>query len=127
MIFPSYSKSEQTAILYLVAVITFNNGWKENEKRLLNAIGHRFNFSNQEVNEALKMNSQRALATINSMDNNKKKLASCIFQSAAMADGDTRMEKPQWDRYFDIAIKGDIPMDIQFSDALDLTHEYLGC
>ena len=127
MIFPSYLKTEQTAILHLAAVITFNNGWKANEKRLLNAIGHRFNFSEQEVNDAVKMNSQRALDTISSMDNNKKKLASCIFQSAAMADGDTRMGKPQWDRYFDIAMESGIPMDIQFSDALDLTHEYLGC
>lgn len=127
MIFPSYLKTEQTAILHLAAVITFNNGWKANEKRFINAIGNRFNFSLQETNEALKMNNQLALATINSMDNNKKKLASCIFQSAAMADGDDRMEKPQWDRYFDIAMKCDIPMDIPFSEALDLTHEYLGC
>lgn len=127
MIFPSYLKTEQTAILHLAAVITFNNGWKANEKRFINAIGNRFNFSLQETNEALKMNNQLALATINSMDNNKKKLASCIFQSAAMADGDDRMEKPQWDRYFDIAMKCDIPMDIPFSEALNLTHEYLGC
>lgn len=127
MIFPSYLKTEQTAILHLAAVITFNNGWKANEKRFLNAIGNRFNFSLQETNEALKMNNQLALTTINSMDNNKKKLASCIFQSAAMADGDDRMGKPQWDRYFDIAMKCDIPMDIPFSEALDLTHEYLGC
>lgn len=123
----TYTKSEQNAIIHIAAVITFNNGWKANEKRLLNAIGNRFNFSLQETNEALKMNNQLALATINSMDNNKKKLASCIFQSAAMADGDDRMGKPQWDRYFDIAMKCDIPMDIPFSEALDLTHEYLGC
>ena len=73
------------------------------------------------------MNSQQALNIIGSMDYSQKKLVSCIFQSAAMADGDERMEKPQWDRYFDIAMKCDIPMDIQFSDALDFTHEYLGC
>lgn len=127
MIFPSYSKNEQTAILHLAAVITFNNGWKANEKRFLNAIGNRFNFSLQETNVALKMNSQQALNIINSMDYGQKNLVSCIFQSAAMADGDDRMGKPQWDRYFDIAMKCDIPMDIPFSDALDLTHEYLGC
>ena len=127
MIFTSYSKSEQTAILRLAAVITFNNGWKENEKRLLNAIGRRFNLSIQETNEALKMDNKRALVIIKSMDNNQKKLASCIFQSAAMADGDTRMGKPQWDRYFEIAMESGIPMDIPFSDALDITHKYLGC
>ncbi len=127
MIFPSYSKSEQKAILHLTAQIAFNDGWKENEQRLLNAIGLRFGFSKVETGEAITMNSQQAITTIKSMDSNKKNLASCLFQSAAMADGDTRMGKPQWERYFDFSEQCNIPMNISFADALNLTHQYLGC
>ena len=127
MTFPSYSKQEQKAILHLTAKIAFNDGWKENEQRLLNAIGHRFNFSRTDISEAIMMNSQQAIIAVKSMDSNKKKLASCLFQSAAMADGDTRMGKPQWDRYFDIVEQCNTPMNISFSDAINLTHQYLGC
>ena len=127
MTFPSFSKLEQKAILHITAQIAFNDGWKENEQRLLNAIGHRFNFSKTEIGEAIMMNSQQAIITIKSMDVNKKKLASSLFQSAAMADGDTRMGKPQWERYFDFTEQCNTPMNISFSDAINLTHQYLGC
>ncbi|MBR5892733.1 MAG: hypothetical protein IKZ37_03730 [Bacteroidaceae bacterium] len=127
MIFPSFLKSEQNAILHLTAQIAYNEGWKENEQRLLNAIAHRFNFSRFEIGEAIMMDSQQAAIVVKAMDSEKKKLASCLFQSAAMADGDTRMGKPQWDRYFDFAQQCNIPMNITFSDALKLTHLYLEC
>lgn len=123
----TYSKSEQKAILYIAAQIAFKNGWQENEQRLLNAIGHRFNFSEAEIRGAIMMDSHQAIIAVRAMDNNKKKLASCLFQSAAMADGDTRMGKPQWERYFDFAEQCNFPMNISFSDALNLTHQYLGC
>lgn len=127
MIYPSFSKSEQKSILYIAAHIAFNDGWKENEQRLLNAIGCRFNFSTIETGEAITMDRQQAVVAVKAMDSNQKKLASCLFQSAAMADGDMRIGKPQWERYFDFAEQCNIPMDISFSDALDMTHQYLGC
>lgn len=127
MIYPSYTKSEQKAILHLTAQIAFNDGWKENEQRLLNAIGHRFNFSRIEIGDAIMMDSQQAIIAVKSMDDPKKKLASCLFISAAMADGDSRMGKPQWERYFDFAEQCNTPMNISFSDAINLTHQYFGC
>ena len=127
MIYPSYTKLEQKAILHLTAEIAFNDGWKENEQRLLNAIGHRFNFSRAEIGEAIMMKSQQAIITVKSMDSNKKRIASCLFQAAAMADGDSRMGKPQWERYFNFAEQCNTPMNISFSDAINLTHQYLGC
>lgn len=127
MIFPSYSKLEQNAILHLAAAIAFNDGWKDNERRLLNAIGYHFNFSNYEIGEAIMMDKQQAIISVKGMDDNKKRMASCLFQSAAMADGDMRMGKPQWDNYFDVAEQCNIPMNIPFSEALEITHQYLGC
>ena len=127
MTYPLYTKIEQKAILHIAAQIAFNDGWKENEQKLLNAIGHRFNFSRIEIGDAIMMDSEQAIVAVKSMDSNKKKLASCLFQSAAMADGDLRMGKPQWERYFDYTEQCNTPMNISFTDALDLTLEYLDC
>lgn len=127
MLYPSYTKTEQKAILHLSAAVAFNNGWTQNGKKLLNAIGRRFGFSNQEVGESTLMDRDVALVTIEHIDNSKKKLVSCLFMSAAMADGNMQMGKPQWDHYFDYANKCGLPMDIPINEALDTTHQYLGC
>ena len=127
MVFPSYSKLEQKAILHLTAAVAYTDGWNENEKALLNAIGRRFNFSIQDTSAAIVMERQQAISIVKNLDFSKKKMVSCLFQSAAMADGDMRMGKPQWDIYYDFVEQCDIPMDISFSEALDLTHLYLGC
>ena len=127
MMYPSFSKSEQKAILHLSAAVAFNNGWTANDKNLLNGIGRRFGFSNQEVGESTLMDRDNALSIITSMDSSKKNLVSCLFMSAAMADGDMHMGKPQWDHYFEYANQCGLPMDIKFNIALDTTHDYLGC
>ncbi len=127
MIYPSYSKTEQKAILHLAAAVAFNNGWTDNDQRLLNAIGHKFGFSLQDMGESTMMDRQLAINVVKNIESSKKKLISCLFQSAAMADGDMHLGKPQWDHYFDYANQCGIPMDIPFSDALNITHQYLGC
>lgn len=127
MLYPSFTKSEQKAILHLSAAVAFNNGWTQNDKNLLNAIGHRFGFSNQDMVESILIDRDVALATIEKTDSSKKKLISCLFISAAMADGDMHIGKPQWDNYFDYANQCGLPMDIPFNDALDTIHQYLGC
>lgn len=127
MLYPSYTKLEQKAILHLSAAVAFNNGWTQNDKNLLNAIGGRFGFSNQDVSESIVMEREIALVTIKNIDSSKKRLISCLFMSAAMADGNMRMGKPQWEQYFDYANECGLPMDIPFNEALDITHQYLGC
>ncbi len=127
MLYPAYTKCEQKAILHLSAAVAFNNGWTQNDKNLLNAIGHRFGFSNQDVGESTLMDRNVAIETIKKLDNIKKKLVSCIFMSAAMADGDMHMGKSQWDHYYDYANQCGLPMDIPFTEALDTTHQYLDC
>lgn len=127
MLYPSYTKSEQKAILHLAAAVAFNNGWTANDKNLLNGIGHRFGFSNHDMGESTLMDRDYAISIVKNMDSNKKKIASCLLMSAAMADGDMRMGKPQWDHYFDYANQCGLPMDIPFNKAIDTTHQYLGC
>lgn len=127
MKFPIFSKSEQKAILSVAAEIAFNDGWKDNDKRLLSAISHRFSFSNQEVVSAMAMEPKQAILTVKSMDAHKKNLASCLFQSAAMSDGNMSLGKPQWERYFEYAEECSLPMNIPFAEALNVSHQYLGC
>lgn len=126
MIYPSYTKSEQKAILHLAAAVAYNNGWTANDKNLLNAIGHRFGLSMQDMSDSTLMDLGIALGTVKNMDSSKKKLVSCLLMFAAMADGNMHMEKPQWNSYFDYANQCVLPMDIAFHVAIDTTHQYLG-
>lgn len=122
-----FTKDEQKAILHIASAVAFNGGWHENAKRLLNAIGDQFLFSQKEMVESVEMDRQKALLCIKAMISEKKELATCLFMSAAMADGDMSMGKPQWDTFFDISMQCDLPNNLPFSKALDITHNYLGC
>lgn len=72
MIYPNFTKDEQKAILHIASAVAFNGDWHENAKRLLNAIGHRFNFSLQETGDSITLNRQKALFSIKGLDPEKR-------------------------------------------------------
>ena len=125
--YPNFTKDEQKAILHIASAVAFNGDWHVNAKRLLNAIGHRFNFSLQETGDSITLDRQKALSIIKGLDSEKKKLATILFMSAAMADGDMSLGKPQWETFHEILTSCNLPIDVPFRDALDITHNYLGC
>lgn len=127
MIYPNFTKDEQKAILHIASAVAFNRDWHENAKRLLNAIGNRFNFTLQEMGDSVALDRQKALFCVKAMEPEKKKLATILFMSAAMADGDMSLGKPQWETFHDISMSCDLPMDVPYMDALNITHQYLGC
>lgn len=127
MIYPVFSKDEQKAILHLASAVAFDGDWHENAKRLLNAIGYRFGFSLQDMGDSITYSRQKALSCIKAMSMEKKRLATILFMSAAMADGNMRLAKTQWDTFGDFASQCDLPTNVPFNEALDITHQYLGC
>lgn len=72
MIYPNFTKDEQKAILHIASAVAFNGDWHENAKRLLNAIGHRFSFTLQEIGDSITLERQKALSSIKGLDSEKK-------------------------------------------------------
>lgn len=127
MIYPIFTKDEQKAILHIASAVAFNGDWHENAKRLLNAIGYRFNFTLKEMGDSVTLDRQKALLCIKGLNSEKKRLATILFMSAAMADGDMSLGKTQWETFYEISTSCNLPTDVPFRDALDITHKYLGC
>lgn len=122
----TFTLTEQRALVFYVMTITHADGvWEQNERNLMNALGNKFLWTNSDMGAAAMMSDITAKSAVLNMANHKKRLFSSILISAAMANG--KGGGPQMDICCDILTDLNLPMDIQFTDALNATHAYLGC
>ena len=121
-----FNRAEENAVMHFVFLIADADCvLHESERALITLLGMKFGFSQSDLTNAVCMSESMAVSTLSLMTPEKKQLAACLFTAAAMADGNTRLMKPEMSKCSDIIKKCSLPRDIKFTDSVRIAHEFL--
>ena len=122
-----FTRAEENAImLYVFSIIDADVHIDKSEEAFLTLLGLKFGFSQSDLEKAVCIGDWTASSTLSSMSPEKKRLAAYLFTAAAMADGNTRLGKAEFTKCLEILKKSSLPLDIKFTDAPKIAHEFVG-